>query len=534
MPYRSKIRIAVRNDTPNNASIISSVKVQKVESLPVNAGYFHAEYRQGKLTPTGVDYTILDTQGGKGKYVGCYIVMQSAPGQGGVNFLEGDETIYVDDEIKWPSRYVGTGTEDYFSGAYYWNAVDPKDMDKPFGGILFRDDNLRRVCAYRWHITDFVAFQKRVKVDLEHGGVSEWPNDYSSVGFWYMDKPVDAVAIPPLDQRKLRTEIMTGGVSAPMMMGSEFRGTFTSEGTQLEMRRQPEEAQVPNNPLGIGVGMPYIQHYCKAKDIGQEIKGKLFVPGEDSYQMNAFFAVGPNYGKFSVYIGGQYVGTVDMFSEIYHPAKLLSVGSVILKEGEHDLVFKAEGKDENATGMDFGLIAWQSTPKTAALIRKWRLCGPFPCPKEGGWDTANPPEREINFDTVYEVSFDGGKTKSQAKWMTLDLPPNAGVASGGFYGQFPWQCCYAVTYIWAPKDMVAGAFIAKDDALRIWVNDQIVFNNNSWSHYLGDQFIAACPLKAGWNKMLVKNGNWDGMWAFAIRLTDINGELKFSNDKPAQ
>ena len=80
--------------------------------------------------------------------------------------------------------------------------------------------------------------------------------------------------------------------------------------------------------------------------------------------------------------------------------------------------------------------------------------------------------------------------------------------------------------------MVAGAFIAKDDALRIWVNGQVVFNNNTWSHYLADQFIAACPLKKGWNKLLVKNGNWDGMWAFAIRLTDVNGELKFANETP--
>ena len=90
--------------------------------------------------------------------------MQSAPGQGGVNFLEGDEAIYVDNEKEWPSRFVGTGTEDYFNGSYYWNAVDEKDMDKPFGGLLFRDDNLRRVCAYRWHITDFIPFQQRVRV----------------------------------------------------------------------------------------------------------------------------------------------------------------------------------------------------------------------------------------------------------------------------------------------------------------------------------------------------------------------------------
>ena len=154
---------------------------------------------------------------------------------------------------------------------------------------------------------------------------------------------------------------------------------FTCDGKQLEVIRQKEEPVI-SRPLGIGVGPLYGQYFFPATSIGQEIKGKLYVPGEDRYDMQGFFAVGPNYGKFSVYVGGQYIGTVNAYSESYHPAKLIKLGSPVLKEGEHELLFRIEGKDEKSTGMDFGIIAWQCSPITAPLIRKWQNLRPVPVP----------------------------------------------------------------------------------------------------------------------------------------------------------
>ena len=35
-------------------------------------------------------------------------------------------------------------------------------------------------------------------------------------------------------------------------------------------------------------------------------------------------------------------------------------------------------------------------------------------------------------------------------------------------------------------------------------------------------------LTAGWNKVLVKSSNWFGAWAFALRLGDPEGKLRFA------
>ena len=80
-----------------------------------------------------------------------------------------------------------------------------------------------------------------------------------------------------------------------------------------------------------------------------------------------------------------------------------------------------------------------------------------------------------------------------------------------------------------PKEHKAGAFFAKDDGIAVWVNDEKVLDDNTWSHYQADHLIATLPLKEGWNKVLVKNCNWLGCWAWHMRLTDPNGELKISN-----
>ena len=99
--------------------------------------------------------------------------MQSAARAGGIFFLEGDEKIYVDGE-SWPSRYLGTGTEDYFNGAYFWNAVDYEHG--PYSGLTYKDWGTKRVCAYRYHITDAVNFSQSIRVDIEHGPVSDHPS----------------------------------------------------------------------------------------------------------------------------------------------------------------------------------------------------------------------------------------------------------------------------------------------------------------------------------------------------------------------
>ncbi|HLA85873.1 MAG TPA: glycoside hydrolase family 172 protein [Thermoguttaceae bacterium] len=193
MPFRKAARIEVVNqgDKPINL-LYYNIDWIKKDSLPADTPYFYAQYRQEYPVENGKDYVILDTEG-KGHFVGTLLSVRTRSPNW---FGEGDEKIYIDGESK-PSIW-GTGTEDYFLQA--WGLR--KDMT-PFFGTAFYDQYYRligsRISSYRWHLADPIAFQKSIKVSIEHyGWISEDENpdykkinwneredDFSSVAYWY-------------------------------------------------------------------------------------------------------------------------------------------------------------------------------------------------------------------------------------------------------------------------------------------------------------------------------------------------------------
>ena len=83
-------------------------------AVPDDAAYFHAQFRRSNPLPYMQDYTILDGVRGRGHYVGTYMAW-------GVNnagwWGEGEIKFYMDGDGDFPT-ICGTGTEDYFCGAY--------------------------------------------------------------------------------------------------------------------------------------------------------------------------------------------------------------------------------------------------------------------------------------------------------------------------------------------------------------------------------------------------------------------------------
>ena len=82
--------------------------------MPDDAAYFHAQFRRANPLPYKEVYTILDGVQGHGHYVGTYMAW-------GVNntgwWGEGEIKFFMDGDEEFPT-ICGTGTEDYFCGAY--------------------------------------------------------------------------------------------------------------------------------------------------------------------------------------------------------------------------------------------------------------------------------------------------------------------------------------------------------------------------------------------------------------------------------
>ena len=121
---------------------------------------------------------------------------------------EGEIKFYIDGDTEFPS-ICGTGTEDYFCGAYCFE-VDGKyvEFSTPYSGLSKNsstDDkhkSQKYFDMYRWHITDPVYFKKDLRITMQ--GLGWTPeerflplrDDISSVAYWYSDNLDDEY--PPM------------------------------------------------------------------------------------------------------------------------------------------------------------------------------------------------------------------------------------------------------------------------------------------------------------------------------------------------
>lgn len=211
IPFNKHVKVTVSNESPVYpvASFYYYLNWHKLDKLPKNTVYFHAQYRQSMPAPPG-HYTILDTKG-RGHYAGTvYSAHQVELGW----FGEGDDFIYIDG-AEMP-QLKGTGTEDYFNDAWGF-----REFDTPYHGVtmyegVFPTD---RVTAYRWHVADPIPFDESIRVTIEHRGSAfdesaekledmqiassnERPDWVSSVAFWYQDPPAQLDdALPPANER---------------------------------------------------------------------------------------------------------------------------------------------------------------------------------------------------------------------------------------------------------------------------------------------------------------------------------------------
>ena len=199
MPFRKGARITVENIGDKDTSGFYYQVTYALTDVPDDAAYFHAQWRRSNPLPYMEDHTLLDGVRGQGHYVGTYIAW-------GVNnngwWGEGEIKFFMDSDQQFPT-ICGTGTEDYFGGA--WDFEQPKGQycvfSSPYSGLpqVITPDGLyhsqQRFGMYRWHITDPIRFRELLRVTIQALG---WrsdlrylplQDDIASTAFWYQTEP---------------------------------------------------------------------------------------------------------------------------------------------------------------------------------------------------------------------------------------------------------------------------------------------------------------------------------------------------------
>jgi len=197
MPFRKNCRITIEN--LSNSDLIFFYQIDYVlTDVPDDCAYFHAQFRRVNPLAYKEVYTILDGVSGQGQYVGTYMAWGS---NNNGWWGEGEIKFYMDGDTEYPT-ICGTGTEDYFCGAWCLHA-DGRYLEysTPYAGMpkVIRPDGLyqsqQRFSLYRWHITDPVRFEKDLRITMQalgwrdEGRYLPLQDDISSVAFWYQTMP---------------------------------------------------------------------------------------------------------------------------------------------------------------------------------------------------------------------------------------------------------------------------------------------------------------------------------------------------------
>jgi Protein of unknown function (DUF2961) len=198
MPFRKSAKIVMENRSDRDIILYYQIDYALTD-IPEDMAYFHAQWRRSNPLKVKEVHTLIDGIKGKGHYVGTYMAWQvNSNGWWG----EGEIKFYMDGDKKFPT-ICGTGTEDYFGGA--WNFEQPKGeygtFSTPFLGLhqVIKPDGLyhasQRFGMYRWHIMDPVRFEKDLTVTIQAlgwrsgGRYESRKDDIASVAYWYQAEP---------------------------------------------------------------------------------------------------------------------------------------------------------------------------------------------------------------------------------------------------------------------------------------------------------------------------------------------------------
>jgi hypothetical protein len=245
MPFRKHAKITLTNEGKESCMLFYDVDFL-VSSVPADALYFHAYWTRKWTGKLGDDFEMLPKVEGKGRFLGVSVGLNVDSSYGKTWWGEGEVKMYLDGDSKYPT-INGTGSEDYLGSA--WGLG--KFVNR-YQGCTIASDSTREYNFYRWHVPDAIYFNNDIRFVIQQigGGMSKevqelfkkgvklqpvtvaksdgflrlfemenapslndnnfpegWVNfyridDYSSVSYFYLDKPTNNLpSLPDVNER---------------------------------------------------------------------------------------------------------------------------------------------------------------------------------------------------------------------------------------------------------------------------------------------------------------------------------------------
>ena len=213
MPFAKSARVELSVDDPRYPSQLwhtspaySYVMYRKLGSLPPDAAYFHAVWRQKTLLLGKEEYQVLEAEG-RGQFIGWNLTVRNlAPHFPNIYPVDENEKFYVDGEKE--PFIESQGLECAFG--FGWGFPEQAHLLPYYGYQPYYNG----AAVYRFMLGDCVSFKKSLRLTVGFGtnespffratySKPENPLQFSSVAYWYQKEPHKPFpALPPRPERR--------------------------------------------------------------------------------------------------------------------------------------------------------------------------------------------------------------------------------------------------------------------------------------------------------------------------------------------
>lgn len=340
MPFERslKIRIANRGDQP--VRVLGGF-TPMAYAWDASSMHFRAGWRVGHdLVASNVDVQDLPflIARGQGTYVGSTSILFNpcpVPTPGGDWWGEGDEKVFVDDDVR-PSTF-GTGSEDYYN--YSWSS--PDIFSFPYCGQPRNDGPGTRgfVADYRWHVLDDIPFSRSIDFRMELKSHERTPGlSYARTAYYYA-LPGTLDDVPDIQPGDLR--VIAPPVWQPAARGGARNATFFEAEAVLD---RADTALLPGAIWSDGRALLW-----KPKAVGERKTMRFQVETAGRVQVHVTAGMDSHSGRLAAWIDGAPAVPKPDGWDLLAPSRTLSrtfsLQPLPLTAGSHTLVIEYRGVD---------------------------------------------------------------------------------------------------------------------------------------------------------------------------------------------
>jgi len=150
------------------------------------------------------------------------------------------------------------------------------------------------------------------------------------------------------------------------------------------------------------------------------------------------------------------------------------------------------------------------------FINDFYMIGPFKNENREGMQIIYPPEIEITLNRKYIQSV-----YHPVKWKHIQTEQPDGINLTDYFTPDENGVVYLLSYIHATNSQRVEMIYGSDDGIKIWLNDQLIINEDIYRQAYIEQNRRSILLKKGINKILIKSSQESGAWKLYFRIYPV-------------